>query len=198
MQRTQKIEVKLTDVERLEIERRCLIAIEHSEDWHDKLRPRADLKDDLIGSKKMTWFMMLYPTAVGIFGLLIWRWLFEALEIYQFLKDIGLPSIVVNNLPEIFVLFGTAAVTCFAALNWGASGRIEYANRAENASRRASVIYSVIEELSDILPGAIPDLSEYRFSWNDDDPNDLVERALGRYREARKRPTVGRPENPFI
>ncbi|WP_050931589.1 hypothetical protein [Aestuariivita boseongensis] len=190
-------EIELSDVQRFQIEKRCMRAIERTEDSYNDLRPRDGLREELVGSKSLVWTMTLYPFAMGIFALFLWRWIFDALSVYSFLVNFGIPSVVANNIPEVLALFATASMTSFGAFNWGAEGRVQYATMAENADHRASVLYSVLRELSDTLPGAVPDMSEYQGNWDDHSPNDLIDRALGRFRERRTRPAPQPPEKPF-
>ncbi len=188
------VELKLTETQRLHIEACCLRTIASTEQIYDDRKPASSLKEVLIGKRGMRWFLQLYPAALGLVGLFIWRWLIPAISLDQLLYSIGLPVVVVGNLPEVLAIVGAASAAWMGTYAWGVEGRVEYATRTENASRRAAVLHSVVQELSDTLPGAVPDMSEYDSQLDDDAPNPLIERALGRHREPATRPQPHRNE----
>lgn len=182
------VEFELTETQRHYIEESCLKAISSTEDLYDNLKPAPFLKEALVGTRNLKWFNVLYPTTIGLISLFIWRWLIAATSLDQVLRTIGIPAVVVDNLPEASALLVAASIAWMGAYAWGVEGRVEYATRAENASRRAAVLHSVVEALSDTLPGAVPDMSEYASQLDDDSPNQLIERALGRSRGLAHRP----------
>lgn len=190
----QMTEIELTELQRLEIENRCLRAITSTEDIHEQFTPAPHLRVSLVGNRGLQWTTVTVSILAGLFGLLLWGWVLSVLAIDDLLLGLGLPAMVVDNLPEALAIFGAAATAWTGTYSWGIEGRVEYATRAQNASRRAAVLYSVLQELSDTLPGAVPDMHEYAYDTDDGEPNPLIERALGRYRGPSNRPRPTRNE----
>jgi hypothetical protein len=191
------LEINLTEAQKLTVERRCLEAVRISEEIHEKMVPSEGLRDELVGTRGDKWTALILGIFSGVLSLVVWRWLFNTFHIDEFLAGFGLPYLIASNLPELLAMKAAAFASWLGTYSWGVEGRVHYVNQAFNAHDRSSVLHSVCEELAEILPGAIPDLSDYSHNYDDDRPNSLVEIALGRRVEVNRRPSPRRREPPL-
>lgn len=194
---TMKHEVKLSSAQRLEIERRCLNAIRHTELTYSEMQPAPHVKKGLVGGKGLIWTIIAVSIFSGITSLFLWHWIFELFDLVNVLSGFGLPEWLVWNLPAVLSIKVAGFSGFYGSYNWGVEGRISHATEAANAQYRSAILYSVIEELSDVLPESIPDLGHCAYSSDDSRPNPLIERALGRLNDSYALPADRRREPPM-
>lgn len=189
--------IQLTDTERQEIYRTCEKAVLDVQAIIADGIPRPDLAKDLVGPGKMRLIRVSAAVVTAFLVYLFWRWLFAATHMEDILSQAGFPRSIGSNLPVLLGLIGAAGSAWTPAYLWGREGRLIYANQHVNAHDRAYVLYHVLEELGYLMPGAIPNFDEFGHDGRDDDPNPLIERALGRMSMPRSRATIRRPEPPL-
>ena len=175
-----RLELDLTDDERAAIRRQCEDAIRLAEAIQKEFVPHGDLKQELVGTRGSQVTAIVMGVGAGAVSLVLWRWIFNVVGLAEFMAARGLPPQFSPSLAEFLALVYAAYWSWFVAHSWGVEGRIQKGTQAFNAHERSSVLHSVVEELSVILPGAVPDMSDYAHSHDDSRPNHLIEAALGR------------------
>ena len=173
-------EIPLINEEKLLIERKCLEEVSRAEDLDDDLRLPDSMLEEIVGTKTLKWTFLAFGLITGVVSLAALRWLDSALGYTTFLYDLGIPSVVSKNLPELLSLCVAANVIWTAMYSWAVEGRYHWATTALNAQKRASVLHSVVECLTDVLGDAVPDLSDYAHVHDDSEPNRRMERLLGK------------------
>ncbi|WP_170546538.1 hypothetical protein [Ruegeria arenilitoris] len=172
-------EIPLTNEEKLLIERKCLEEVSRAEDLDDDLRLPDSMLEEIVGTKTLKWTFLAFGLISGVVSLAALRWLDSALGYTTFLYDLGIPSVVSTNLPELLSLCVAANVIWTAMYSWAVEGRYHWATTTLNAQKRASVLHSVVECLTDVLGDAVPDLSDYAHVHEDSEPNRRMERLMG-------------------
>ena len=178
-----RLELALTDAERVAIRRQCEEAIEMVEAIHREMVPHDDLKQEFVGTRGSQVTAIVMGFGAGAISLVLWRWIFNFVGLADFMAAHGLPKQFWAAPAEFLGLVSAAYGSWFVAHSWGVEGRIQKGTQAFNAHERSSVLHSVVEELSGILPGADPDMGAYADSHEDSRPNHLIEAALGRSKQ---------------
>lgn len=175
-----RLELDLTDDERAAIRRQCEDAIRLAEAIQKEFVPHDDLKQEFVGTRGSRVTAIVMGVAAGAVSLVLWRWIFNLVGLAEFMAARGLPPQFSPSLAEFLAIVSAAYGSWFVAHSWGVEGRIQKGTQAFNAHERSGVLHSVVEELSVILPGAVPDMSDYAHSHDDSRPNHVIEKALGR------------------
>lgn len=184
------MQLEITEAQKKAILDRCLTAVRNTEGILGKLTPRNDLLEDITGDKSIRYLPVLFGVIAGIVSLMIWNWAFETFNLGVFVRSFGIPAFLADSIPHILALTAAAGTSWRWSYAWGVEGRRLYINQAFNAHERAMIIHSVVEELADILPNAVPDLDDFAHNYDDDRPNNLVEIALGRRKPIDHLPTA--------
>lgn len=180
--------IKLSEIDCLRIERACSEAAQRAEMVSDQMELDPFLKEELIGSKWERRYAVGLVLVTASVSYAFLTWAFDALGIYSFIKGLGLPTLIADHTPAILAILQAALGAWYMAYIWAVPGRVDYFVKWDNAHRRAAVLHDVLEELSDILPGAIPDFSEYAHSWDDDQETPPLQRLFGKRVEQRRTP----------
>ncbi|WP_422000029.1 hypothetical protein [Roseovarius mucosus] len=180
--------IKLTEAERLKIEKACIETARLAESIQDQMEPHPNVRESLFGTIGHRWGAVLFGLFTGIIVLLALNWLFGSLGAAGFLAGLGVPVLVLEYTPEVLALYSAATSAWFFMFSWGVEGRVEYFTSWRNAHRRAAVLHSVLGELSNMLLDAVPDFDDYAHDHEDDRRTPFVKRALGLEVEAQEQP----------
>lgn len=189
-------EIDLDDSERRRIYDACARAIERTERFRDDAIPREGVVYQIMGQKGLLPFAIGWGVASGIVGYTIWSALLQWIGATIFLSDLGAPHWLAANIPVALAVWAAAMGTAVPLVGESREARHRLMTEQQNAEARAAVLFSVIEELRDAMPGAIPEMDDYCHSHDDDRPSPLVERALGRRGPPDRRRSVARREPP--
>ena len=190
-------EIELAREDREALRNACEQAIERTERIIEDFEPADHVKHTILSQRGFIPFAIGFGIVVGIFSYVIWTLIIGWLDLDRFVSDLGVPDWAAYNIPVIFAVWSSAGGTAMGLVNEAREARLRLATQHENAHARAMVLHSVVEELSDALPGAIPDMDDYSHSFDDDRPSPLIERALGRRGPPIERRSYGRAEPPI-
>lgn len=173
-------EIELSQKDREALRNACEFAIETTKQIIDDFEPADFVKHEILGQKGIVPFSIGCGVVSGISGYAIWWLIIDWLGLDRLIATLGVPDWIASNIPVFFAAWGGAGAAAMVLVSEAREARLRLANQSENANARAMVLHSVVEELSDALPGAIPDMDNYSHSLDDDRSSQLIERALGR------------------
>lgn len=190
-------EISLTTEERDALYSRCERAIHCAERFNEDLWPADGMKYQVLGQKGIVPFAIGWGVVGGLIGYVIWSLIVGWLDLDRLLASIGLPMWIASNIPVFFAAFGGASGAATVLVSEAREARHRLLTERQNAHARATALHWVLEDLRDMMPDAIPDLDDYAHTYDDDEPNALVEKAIGRRGPPAKRRTYRRAEPPL-
>jgi hypothetical protein len=159
---------------------RCQTTMDQTERVFDDMVPREFVRTEITGQKGVRTAGMIHGVATGLLVFAFWSWIISATGAVGFLTDLGVPLWIAGNIPLALSLMAASATAMIGVVSEAIEVRHRLHTQLGNASKRAGILAAALREIGDMIPGAVPEISHLDNNWKDDQPNALVERAMGR------------------